>query len=60
MACTAFEQPSVGESEVKLSLAISVGVHGEASTRMTDQIVQNTGDVHFRGIEDMMIIPFLC
>ena len=42
----------------RMSLALSVGHASDPATKMTDAIVQNTGTLSFRGIEEVIIIPF--
>jgi hypothetical protein len=42
-----------------ISLALSVGRVEMPGTRMTDVVVQNTGETSFRGIEQVYAIPFL-
>jgi len=62
-ACTApgdviFVEETEG-GVMDISLALSVGRVEMPGTRMTDVIVQNTGETSFRGIEQIYAIPFL-
>ena len=61
-ACTApADVIFVEETEggvVDISMALSVGRVQMPTTRMTDVVVQNTGETSFRGIEQVYAIPF--
>lgn len=61
-ACTApADVIFVEETEggvMDISLALSVGRVEMPGTRMTDVIVQNTGETSFRGIEQIYALPF--
>lgn len=61
-ACTApADVIFVEETEggvMDISLALSVGRVEMPGTRMTDVIVQNTGETTFRGIEQIYALPF--
>ena len=46
------------QSDGRMSFALSVGRASEPATKMTDAVVQNTGELSFRGIEQVYIIPF--
>ena len=46
------------EEGSEMSLALSVGRVSQPATKMTDAIVQNAGTLAFRGIEEVIIIPF--
>lgn len=55
--CSKLPVETAGEGG-RMSLALSVGHASEPATKMTDAIVQNTGLLSFRGIEQVYIIPF--
>lgn len=57
-ACTAPGELSGDGEGLNLSFALSVGRIVTPSTRMTDVVVQNTGESSFRGIEQIYAIPF--
>ena len=59
-ACTVpADRPYEDADGLSLSLALSVGRTSSPATRMTDVVVQNTGETSFRGIDRLYIIPFL-
>lgn len=57
-ACTAPGELSGDGEGLNLSFALSVGRIVTPTTRMTDVVVQNTGETSFRGIEQIYAIPF--